>query len=96
MIPPSVTTIKTKAFGYKDKDGKDVINTDLIVYVTEGSKAEEYALNAGLTCDYSMYVGETGDVRYRYDKKTNTLRIFGSGRMADYSPGMTTEIRSLP
>ncbi len=88
VIPPSVTTIKTKAFGYKDKDGKDVINTDLIVYVTEGSKAEEYALNAGLTCDYSMYVGETGDVRYRYDKKTNTLRIFGSGRMADYSTGL--------
>ncbi|MCR4709440.1 MAG: leucine-rich repeat protein [Clostridiales bacterium] len=85
-IPNPETTISTKALGYLvDKYGNESINSELIIFCKEGSKAEAYAIENGLHYENSLGGGKTGDCTFTFNPKTGRLTISGNGAMEDYT-----------
>ena len=87
-LSSSVTNIGKKAFGYReDAYGDEYISEDLIMYVDEGSEAENYAIANGITSKYFRCYGEVGTLRYVYDEDSQTMTISGKGFMPDFTTG---------
>ena len=81
LIPPSVTSIGPKAFGYNN----DQKIEGFTIYGYKGSKAEKYANTYGFNfVETGAYNGTTGSCTWSFDTKTGTFTVDGSGAMGNY------------
>ncbi len=83
IIPSSVTSIGTYAFGFNNTNNSYTKVSGFKIYTNTPSNAANYATNNGFT--YGSISGTTGNCRWSFDTSTGTLTISGTGAPGSYS-----------